>query len=119
MACDEWKCGSRLYASLSDAIYARLNCSNYAGRIDFLFFLHKLVGYLFKNKYTFNIFILHLIFFFEIMVILLKIITTFLKTNTLSKEEPNTDLLSGISEDSSVSMKKSVYLKHVVETEDL
>ncbi len=80
------------------------------------FLLHKLVGYLFKNKYTFNIFILHLIFFFEIMVILLKIITTFLKTNTLSKEEPNTDLLSGISEDSSVSMKKSVYLKHVVET---
>ncbi len=49
------------------------------------------------------------------MIMLLKIITKFLQTNTLSKVEPNTDLLSGISEDSSVSMRKSVYLKHVVE----
>ncbi len=40
------------------------------------------------------------------MIILLKIITKFLQTNTLSKVEPNTDLLSGISEDSSVSMRK-------------
>lgn len=51
----------------------------------------------------------------KIIIMFLKIITKFLKTNTLSKVEPNTDLLSGISEDNSVSMKKSVYLKHVVE----